>query len=704
MRKYLPFTIANNFKNHYIKHCTADFETSYTDEDKTDVHVWLWGLGELFSRKYSTGTNIDSFMQAVLSDSYVYDIGIHNLKFDGNFILPYLYRHGYKYVSNNTFMNSWKNGEDMSKLFTHNITAMGQWFSITVVKDNINASPSVPAFVHFWDTLKLFPQSLDEVGKQYCKEFKKLEMGQEWYEQIRPVGFAPTELDKEYQKKDVFTLAEALEGQFRIYGTIHRTRASKAFSFFKDNTVSQNEYSNLYKLHYEGTPELLVPEGIKGAEEYANIVFRFVPNDIKDIIRKSKRKLKKTVKYYIPNYKTWEDIKLSYRGGISYVNPKYIELDVNEHVTVIDRNSMYPAEMRDKPIPFGAMYKEYGKPDSSKYPMWIACARVSFKLKEEYNLPCIQMKGKYGRQWLAMSTDYMEDNYLNKWNEDIIWFTSVDYETYLENYDFTVHEWISYYGFRTCSNDDGKRFIDQQYNAKMNAERKMNELKAMYGDECYNMDEYIKASCERQEAKIIMNSAYGKHGTKYVLLSKASQYVDDSTPIQFKGETFDYSKEPDDPSHYYCPYASFVTSYARQSLVRMWNSFKGRAVYCDTDSVHYIGYPTDIDKSMWELMDWDKTGALGLWKVEGEFTKARYLRSKTYIEVEENGKAHVTCAGATKDIKEIMDWDSFKVGFDAWEVAKRRGLDPSKHSKLKPLHLPSGVALEGQNFQIRPNA
>lgn len=701
MRKFLPFTLANNFKHNYVKHCTADFETSYIDAKKEDVHVWSWGLAELFSRKYKDGTNLDSFMNTILKDKYVYDIAFHNLKYDGNYILPYLYRNGYQYVNNKTFMTKWKNGEEMSKLFTHNITAMGQWFNITIVKDNINASPSTPAFIHIWDSLKLFPQSLDEIGKQYCKDFKKIELPQEWYEQIRPIGYKPTKLDKEYQRNDCMTLAEALEGQFRIYGSIYRTRASKAFSFFKANTVSQNGYSNLYQLHYEGVKELIVPEGIKGVEDYAGVIFRFVPNDKKKIIRDSGVRMEEQVKYYIPNYRTWEDIKMSYRGGISYVNPNYKELNVEGTITVIDRNSMYPAEMKEKPIPFGHMFKEKGKPDTNKYGMWIAAARVSFKLKEPYNLPCIQMKAKYGREWLAMSTDYMEDNHLNKYNEDIIWFTSVDYETFLENYDFTVHEWICYYGFRSYGNDDGEHFISQQYNAKQTAEQKMNEIKAKYSDDSYLYDDdYIKAACERQEAKIIMNSAYGKHGTKYVLLSKSSEYIDDESPINFIGEKFDYNKEPDDPSHYYCPYASFVTSYARQSLVRMWNSFKGRALYCDTDSVHFLG--EDIDPSVHSIIDWDRTGAIGLWKVEGVFTKARYLRPKTYIEVDKDDVPHVTCAGATKEIKKIMNWDTFKVGFNAWQICEDNNLDIKSHSKLKPKHYPSGVALEHQNFEIRP--
>lgn len=701
MRKYLPFTIANKMKLSYVEHCTADFETCYTDDTHTDVKVWAWGLGNILSGDYIEGTILDSFMGHLLADNKVYDIGFHNLKFDGTFIIPYLYKNGYTYVNNTIFMEKWSNGDDMSKLFTHNITAMGQWFSVTIVKDNKYASKNVPAFIHLWDTLKLFPQTLEQVGEQYCTNYHKEKVDGDFYTRIRPDGHKLTAEESKYLKHDVMTLAEALKIQIDKYGKLFRTTASKAFNFFKEACITEVGRSNTYEMNYVGLKQHIVPK-INGLEEWEGKWFMYVPLSVKVAIKNARIKMEEELEYYIPNFETWYNIKQSYRGGISYVNPLYAELDINKTITVLDENSMYPHKMATKKVPFGRMFLERGKPDESKYVCWIACARVSFKVKEPYNLPCIQMKEKYGRQWLTESTDYMEAGYASKWNDDIIWFTSVDYELYQENYDFKVHEWIEYYGFKKWGFDDGKRFVDRFYNEKQKADQIKTSLEKQHSkEELENMQEYRVACLDRQEAKVIMNSAYGKHGTKYVLLSKSSEYIDEENPVEYKAETHDFNKEPDDPSHYYCPYAAFITAYARADLVRMWNSFKGKAVYADTDSVHFIGTMEDIDPSVKDKIDWNKTGALGLWKHEGTFIKGRYIRAKTYIEVKENGTPVVTCAGATPQIKKLMDWDTFRVGFDAWKIAEERGLNKYDYSKLKPKQYPSGVALEEQNFAIK---
>lgn len=196
-----------------------------------------------------------------------------------------------------------------------------------------------------------------------------------------------------------------------------------------------------------------------------------------------------------------------------------------------------------------------------------------------------------------------------------------------------------------------------------------------------------------------MNSAYGKHGTKYFLYSKDSVYEGADLPVKYVPEDKLQRDPHKDPSHYYCPYAAFVTAYARQMLVRAWNSFDGRAVYCDTDSIHFIGTADDIPEGL--PVDQKKTGALGLWKVEGTFSKGRYIRAKTYIEVEENGKIHITCAGATPEIKKLMNWETFRVGFNAWKICEEKGLSIKDHSKLTPKQFPDGVALEYVNFEIK---
>lgn len=696
MRKYLPFTIAKSFKFNYVNHGVADFETCFIDNEKTDVRVWAWGYADIQTGEYKTGNNIDSFLDFVLSGKEVFDIGFHNLRFDGSFIIPQLFMRGYTYLNNTDFMKKWQDGEPMTKYFTHNITAMGQWFSVIVVKDR-PANKSTPSFVHFWDTLKLFPSTLREVALQYHLPVTKINEDREFYERIRPVGHTLTQEESEYLKADCMILVGALRSQLDKYGTLHRTRASKAFYYFKSACTDQVGNNN-YKQKYEGIQQYKVPR-IKGLEDYADMTIRYLPPEVKRKIRASGEKLEEAFEYYIPDFYTWQDFKRAYTGGISYVNPEAVEQDIKETVTVLDVNSMYPSRLRDCLIPYGRYEKIKGAPDKSKRGVWVACARVSFRLKESYMLPCIQLKERYGRKWLHCSTDYMQYGELDKYNEDVLYFSSVDFETYQESYEFTVHEWYFTYHFQNVSNMDGKKFVDVHYKEKQKADNVMSKIKKNKPDTYATDNDYITAQLNRTEAKIIMNSAYGKHGTKYFLLSKDSVYIP-GEPVQYIPSN-KLNKEPMlEPSHYYIPYALFVTAYARQMLVKAWNRCKGKALYCDTDSLHIRCTPDELPKDLDPVIDKDNTGALGLWKVEGEFIKARYIRAKTYVEVKKDGTPIFTCAGAPPQVKELMTWDNFRVGFNAWDVAKKTGKDYREHSKLTPKQYPSGVALEYVNFEI----
>ena len=697
-RKYYPFTIAGDLKKEYVRHMVADFETCF-NEQRDDVRVWAWGLADIFTEEFEYGKDIHSFLDRIFNDKFVYDIGIHNLKYDGNYILPQLYKDGYEYMHNRLFMNAWKSGEDLTGKFTHSISDNGQFYNIIVMKKK-KAAQNVPAFVYFWDTMKLFPESLKRVGEQYNSKHFKLEEDSEFYEALRPVGHDLTEEELTYLREDCLTLGEAVRVQIEKYGKIYRTRAAKAFGFFKECCVLQDGTTNVYERRYVGTKEFIIPR-IEGYEDLEGMQFKYLPTKAKrELI---KHKLVPEFDYHIKNFETWSNIKSAYHGGISYVQPEQQERSIEEPITVIDVNSMYPWVMKYKNIPYGRFELRKGEPTESTG-AWIACARVSFKLRDPWRLPCIQIKSKYGREWLRYSTDWRTLGEEDPYNDDIIWFTSVDYETFKESYDFTVHRWIEYYYFPLIGRMDGERFIDKYYNAKQEAQNRADMVKLKHGGDkaAYQADpEYIRAMLDRTEAKVIMNSAYGKHGTKYVLMNQDTEYIP-GEPLQFPLDKKIFNAEPEDPSHYYIPYAAFVTSYARQLLVTTWNAFKGRAVYCDTDSIHFIGTPDDIPTDLRGRMDWDGSGALGLWGFEGEFIAGRYIRAKTYIEIDSDYKPHVTCAGAPPAVKKLMDWDTFRVGFNAWEIAIKRGLDPHDYSKLTPKRYPSGVHLEPVNFEIKP--
>jgi hypothetical protein len=94
----------------------------------------------------------------------------------------------------------------------------------------------------------------------------------------------------------------------------------------------------------------------------------------------------------------------------------------------------------------------------------------------------------------------------------------------------------------------------------------------------------------------------------------------------------------------------------------------------------------------WEPVDIPQhKSELGYWKHEGDFTKARFLRPKTYIEflLNKEGKAeqHVTCAGMPDNLKAKVTWSNFKVGLEL-------------HGKLLPSHVKGGIVLKPTTFKI----
>ena len=77
-------------------------------------------------------------------------------------------------------------------------------------------------------------------------------------------------------------------------------------------------------------------------------------NDFKEILTKSK------FNHYFPtlDYEVDKDLRKSYKGGFTYLNPIYKEKDVGKGV-VLDVNSLYPSVMYEKKITFWRAYFTY---------------------------------------------------------------------------------------------------------------------------------------------------------------------------------------------------------------------------------------------------------------------------------------------------------------------------------------------------------
>ena len=75
---------------------TADFETT---TDPNDCRVWAYGICSIDDPDniFLYGNNLDDFMNFCM-DSDNYTLYFHNLKFDGEFIISWLFNHGYKHI------------------------------------------------------------------------------------------------------------------------------------------------------------------------------------------------------------------------------------------------------------------------------------------------------------------------------------------------------------------------------------------------------------------------------------------------------------------------------------------------------------------------------------------------------------------------------------------------------------------------------
>ena len=192
----------------------GDFETTTTPDD---LRVWASCLVTIDTGETAfIGNDIDSFFDFLRKrNSVVY---FHNLKFDGEFILSYLLRNGYRHDVRKT--------RDPGTFDTL-ITDDGVFYSITVYFERKNKKYKK---VVFYDSLKKLPFKVATISKAFELEDKKLIID---YEATRPVGWELTPEERQYIVNDCRIVAQALKIQFEK-GLTKMTNASDAMNGYKE--------------------------------------------------------------------------------------------------------------------------------------------------------------------------------------------------------------------------------------------------------------------------------------------------------------------------------------------------------------------------------------------------------------------------------------------------------------------------------------
>lgn len=208
------------------KRFMADFETTTAIDD---CRVWAWGLCEIGNKKFHRiGNKINTFMQWAISSNS--DIYFHNLKFDGEFIVNWLLKCGWKYSK-----------EPKSRTFNCLISGMGTWYQIDICTGYVGNSK---IHVSIKDSLKKLPFTVDKIGRDFDLGYRKIKVDQEFYTRYREPGHILTDEEEEYLLHDIFVVADALEIQFNK-GLKKLTNGSDALGDFK-TILSKKLFDKLF--------------------------------------------------------------------------------------------------------------------------------------------------------------------------------------------------------------------------------------------------------------------------------------------------------------------------------------------------------------------------------------------------------------------------------------------------------------------------
>lgn len=574
----------------------ADFETTSFTQYLQDgcTRVYLGGIIDDTAEDITVFGSVEGFFRCLtpytknFTDLNIY---FHNLAFDVSFIIWYLNDKGYThYIRGEGEYESPANTYDLF------INMQGQIYTLTLMYNNCRLT--------FKDSLKKLPTNIKALGK-----FVGLDKLNEThnYDEIKPVYHSKAEVPEEelnYLRNDILILRKAMQLYSKDENFSNTlTSASASYNtwlrmYYKDHKFKSKSY-------YKKTAEL--------KEQLSKLLPKVEDDGMQDIINKS------------------------YRGGITYVNPRFQDKEV--HGISYDVNSLYPYAMINCAYPCGQP-----------------------RYTEDYNPNKLQVITFLTTDCSCTNTiPFIPTRQIGK---------SYEYNIDLKGGIYTL--WVEEF-----------ELFKQYYNPNPYI------ISIIEFDEVYGLfDEYInkyatlkgstKNPAERYIIKLRLNGLGGKFGTKTYQIKKKCV---GNTNIH-GGLKFELQK-PEVGEYYYRAISSRMTSRARCVLIRAISENFDRFIYCDTDSIYLYGYdePNNINIHPTEL---------GAFKFEHKFDRGKFLHTKCYIIHDVNEDTMLqSVAGCSANAKQFITFDNFKKGMVI------------ENANLKALQVKGGVVLAPVDFTIK---
>lgn len=400
------------------------------------------------------------------------------------------------------------------------------------------------------------------------------------------------------------------------------------------------------------------------------------------------------LKKMLPDYEVFKLLRACFRGGNTHSNRYYSGL-IMKDVKSYDRASSYPDVMINRYMPMGPWMK-----DENVDINWILRRiyrqhRACLMKIRLYNVRLTDPG--WGCPYLAKAKcenvirgDVDNGRLLAAdYAETVI--TDVDFRILMEEYSFDYLECVEFYHARY-----GKLPL-QLRNTVLQYFHDKTTLKGVPDQEVYYM---------KQKAKL--NSIYGM-----CVQSPVKQTIDFLDDFVERHDDEEELLEKAN-AHAFLSYAwgCWITAWARYELELAIRLVGNGFVYCDTDSVKYIG-----DADFTQLNDRlkriskengacarDRKGKmhyLGVWEYEETYKTFKTLGAKKYVYTHEDGSLGVTIAGVNKKKgAEELAKHGGVTGFRPGLIFREAGGTESVYNDHPPM---TELIREGRSVPIGPN-
>jgi hypothetical protein len=389
------------------KRFVADFETTTIQNiDNTkpllkqlegkSTRVWAWGITNIDNVEwFKYGDDIKGFIEFLSKYKQNVDVFMHNLKFDGSFIVDYLLKSGYTFrdlkygevLRLNEFNAIWNKDNQCFKL---SLCTMYE-------TDEVTEKCKKRVEITFLDSSKILTMQVSEMPRAFGLSIEKLEID---YNLSDEQDYTLTDKNIQYLKNDCVIPALALRN-FLDRGYTKMTMGANALYDYKKE-IGKKTFDYMF-------PTLDYTDKHTGM----------------------------TVDEYC---------RESYRGGIVICNPAKQGKTIKGGMSY-DINGLYSDRMSNCLMPcLIPKYYEGEYKHDEEYPLWIGRVSMMFSVKEGH-IPTIQLKR--GSLFGYGESEFLEKSIVDgHWDKIEMTITSVDWELIQKQYNVYNVEWIDGYKFK----------------------------------------------------------------------------------------------------------------------------------------------------------------------------------------------------------------------------------------------------------------